>query len=100
MKTAIGRSFGCPLWTVWRWHFNQPLCHKCRGCLVTNRGSVVRMEPTSGLEPLTCRLRNTVCLSLFKHCVLLDARRPELIEAWYAVMKCVRIADLSTRCKV
>jgi len=33
-------------------------------------------------------------------CVLLDARRPDLIEAWYAVMKCVRIADLRTRCKV
>jgi hypothetical protein len=33
-------------------------------------------------------------------CVLLDARRPDLIEAWYAVMKCVRIPDLRTRCKV
>jgi Restriction Endonuclease associating with ARP len=33
-------------------------------------------------------------------CVLLDARRPDLIEAWYAVMRCIRIADLRTRCKV
>lgn len=33
-------------------------------------------------------------------CVLLDARRPDLIETWYAVMKCIRIADLRTRCKV
>jgi phospholipase C len=33
-------------------------------------------------------------------CVLTDARRPELIEAWYAVMKCVRHVDLRTRCKV
>jgi hypothetical protein len=33
-------------------------------------------------------------------CVLTDARRPELIEAWYAVMKCVRPVDLRTRCKV
>jgi len=33
-------------------------------------------------------------------CVLLDARRPDLIEAWFAVMRCVRIADLRTRCKV
>jgi hypothetical protein len=32
--------------------------------------------------------------------VLTDARRPELIEAWYAVMKCVRPVDLRTRCKV
>lgn len=33
-------------------------------------------------------------------CVLLDARRPDLVEAWYAVMKCITIADLRTRCKV
>jgi hypothetical protein len=33
-------------------------------------------------------------------CVLLDARRPDLIEAWYAVMRCIRISDLRTRCKV
>jgi hypothetical protein len=33
-------------------------------------------------------------------CVLLDARRPDLIEAWFAVMRCVRIADLRTKCKV
>ena len=33
-------------------------------------------------------------------CVLLDGRRPDLIEAWYAVMKCVRIPELRTRCKV
>ena len=33
-------------------------------------------------------------------CVLLDARRPDLLEAWYAVMKCVRDSELRTRCKV
>lgn len=33
-------------------------------------------------------------------CVLLDDRRPDLREAWYSVMKCVKIADLRTRCKV
>jgi hypothetical protein len=33
-------------------------------------------------------------------CVLLDARRPDLIEAWFTIMRCVRIADLRTRCKV
>jgi hypothetical protein len=32
--------------------------------------------------------------------VLLDARRPDLIGAWFDIMKCVRIADLRTRCKV
>lgn len=33
-------------------------------------------------------------------CVLIDARRPELIEAWYAVMRCVRPVDLRLRSKV
>jgi hypothetical protein len=33
-------------------------------------------------------------------CVLCDARRPDLIEAWYAVMRCVKLADLRIRCKV
>lgn len=33
-------------------------------------------------------------------CVLADARRPELIEDWFAVMKCVRPVDLRIRCKV
>ena len=32
--------------------------------------------------------------------VLTDARRPELIEDWYAVIKCVRPIDLRLRCKV
>jgi hypothetical protein len=36
----------------------------------------------------------------FSFCVLLDARRPDLLEAWYAIMRCVRIAELRTRCKV
>lgn len=33
-------------------------------------------------------------------CVILDARRPDLIEAWYAVMRCVKRAELRTRCQV
>lgn len=33
-------------------------------------------------------------------CVLADARRPDLIQAWYEVMRCVRNADLRVRCKV
>jgi hypothetical protein len=32
-------------------------------------------------------------------CVLIDARRPELMEDWYAVMKCVRPVDLRVSCK-
>jgi hypothetical protein len=33
-------------------------------------------------------------------CVMLDARRPDLVEAWYGIMSCVRDARLRTRCKV
>lgn len=33
-------------------------------------------------------------------CVLLDGRRPDLIEQWYAVMRCVRLVELRLRCKV
>jgi hypothetical protein len=33
-------------------------------------------------------------------CVLLDARRPDLLEAWYAVMKCIRPVELRTSCKI
>jgi hypothetical protein len=36
----------------------------------------------------------------FAFCVLTDARRPELIADWYAVMKSVRPVDLRIRCKV
>jgi hypothetical protein len=32
-------------------------------------------------------------------CVMLDARRPDLLEAWYAIMRCVRVHDLRLRCK-
>lgn len=35
-----------------------------------------------------------------RFCVLLDVRRPDLLEQWYKVIKCVRSADLRTRCKV
>jgi hypothetical protein len=33
-------------------------------------------------------------------CVLLDARRPDLIEGWFAVMRCVKITDLRTKCEI
>jgi hypothetical protein len=33
-------------------------------------------------------------------CVLVDARRPDLIEQWYAVLRCVRPVELRVRCKV
>lgn len=33
-------------------------------------------------------------------CVITDARRPDLIEAWHTIMRCVRDAEMRTRCKV
>lgn len=33
-------------------------------------------------------------------CLLADARRPDLQEQWFAVMRCVRDAELRTRCKM
>ena len=32
-------------------------------------------------------------------CVFLDARRPDLLESWYAVMRAVRMAEMRVRCK-
>jgi hypothetical protein len=36
----------------------------------------------------------------FSFCVMLDARRPDLLEAWHAIMRAVTPVDLRTRCKV
>ena len=33
-------------------------------------------------------------------CVLCDQRRPDLLQAWYEIMRCVRPADLRVRCKI
>lgn len=33
-------------------------------------------------------------------CVMLDDRRPDLLQAWHSIMRCVRVSDLRTRCKV
>jgi hypothetical protein len=33
-------------------------------------------------------------------CVLLDARRPDLLEQWYRIILCVRSSIFQTRCKV
>jgi hypothetical protein len=33
-------------------------------------------------------------------CTLLDARRPDLIQDWYSIVRCIRSAALRARCKV
>ena len=40
------------------------------------------------------------CARDCKHCVMLDARRPDLIEAWYAVVSAVRSVDMQSRLRV
>jgi hypothetical protein len=59
--------------------------------------------PQTGRDLLSYQLiRNVLAAhaSGCAFCVLTDARRPELIEDWYAVMKCIRPVDLRLRCKV
>jgi len=33
-------------------------------------------------------------------CVIMDERRPDLREQWYAVMRCIRVHDLQLRCRM
>ena len=59
--------------------------------------------PQSGARFLCYQLlRNVMAAhhSAGSFCVLLDARRPDLMESWFAVMSCVRSVDLRLRCKV
>jgi hypothetical protein len=36
----------------------------------------------------------------FSFCLLLDARRPDLIEDWYEILRCIRTSELRSRCRV
>ena len=59
--------------------------------------------PRSGDHYLSYQLiRNVLAAhaSGTSFCVIADARRPDLIEAWHTVMRCVRDVELRTRCKV
>lgn len=62
-----------------------------------------RALPRSGDRYLSYQLIRNV-LAAHAHgcsfCVIADARRPDLMEAWYAVMRCVKIGDLRRRCKM
>ncbi|MBI3476462.1 MAG: hypothetical protein HY010_12075 [Acidobacteria bacterium] len=62
-----------------------------------------RKLPRRGQEYVSYQLLRNVLAAYalnLSFCVLLDSRRPDLIEDWYAVMKCVRSTDLRTRCKI
>ena len=63
----------------------------------------VRSLPRSGDLYLSYQLvRNVLAAhaSDASFCVITDARRPDLIEAWHTIMRCVRDVELRTRCKV
>jgi hypothetical protein len=47
-------------------------------------------------------LRNVLAADALQcaFCVLIDSRRPDLAEAWYAVMKCVKSAELRTKLRI
>jgi hypothetical protein len=59
--------------------------------------------PREGCRYLSYQLIRNVLAAYHGHCsfcVMLDARRPDLREAWFAVMSCIRIVDLRLRCKI
>ena len=62
-----------------------------------------RKLPRRGREYVSYQLlRNVLAAHALglSFCVLLDARRPDLIEDWYGVMSCVRSTELRTKCKI
>jgi hypothetical protein len=47
-------------------------------------------------------LRNVLAAHVLdcSFCLLLDARRPDLIEDWYEILRCIRTSELRSRCRV
>lgn len=63
----------------------------------------VKALPCSGDQYVSYQLiRNVLAAyaSESSFCVIADERRRDLIEAWHAIMRCVRQTELRTRCKV
>jgi hypothetical protein len=59
--------------------------------------------PQSGDQYISYQLiRNTLAAHSagLTFCVITDARRPDLLEAWHSIMRCIRHSELRTRCKV
>jgi hypothetical protein len=59
--------------------------------------------PRSGARYVSYQLiRNVLAAHAgdLSFCVMLDARRPDLLEAWHAIMRAVTLVDLRMRCKV
>jgi hypothetical protein len=60
------------------------------------------LPQTRDIYPCYQLIRNVLAAyaNHFSFCVLLDQRRPDLIEMWYAVMRAIKVHDLRLRCKV
>jgi hypothetical protein len=59
--------------------------------------------PRSGDQCISYQLIRNVLAAYaagVRFCVIADARRDDLIEAWYTIMRCIRDAEMRTRCKV
>jgi hypothetical protein len=59
--------------------------------------------PRSGDQYISYQLIRNVLAAYaagLSFCVIADARRQDLVEAWYVIMRCVRDPELRTRCKV
>jgi hypothetical protein len=62
-----------------------------------------RQLPRRGEKYVSYQLLRNVLAAFaldLEFCVLLDARRPDLLEQWYRIIRCVRSGILQTRCKV
>jgi hypothetical protein len=63
----------------------------------------VRELPRRGQKYVSYQLlRNVLAAHALdlSFCILLDARRPDLIEDWYEILRCIRTCELRSRCKV
>lgn len=62
-----------------------------------------RKLPRRGKKYVSYQLLRNVLAAFalnLQFCVLLDARRPDLLEQWYQIVRCIRSGILQTRCKV
>lgn len=62
-----------------------------------------RQLPQTGDRFLSYQLLRNVLAAYalqYSFCVLIDARRPDLLDAWYQVMKCVKPAELRTKLRI
>jgi hypothetical protein len=62
-----------------------------------------RELPRQGRQYISYQLLRNVLAAYaldLNFCVSVDARRPDLVEQWYRIMRCIRPMTLRTKCKV